>query len=139
MLGNPLTIPDPVKNRGLEYVFPQTQLCALRAVYTCAVGCGEGWKRQGKGLAQEWGEEGPYSQGYPGWETRSKGLGLPSGGLQSPGRMGTRHTSDIVRGWGRDVGAHRMGGQVDQVSDAPPYSFPQNSLGCPHPTPQLSH
>ena len=56
---------DPVKNWGLEsqMSFPQIQLCALRAVYTSAVGRGEGWKRQGKCLAQQWGEEGPYSQG----------------------------------------------------------------------------
>ena len=48
--------------------------------------------------------------GVSGWELRSKGLGLPSGGLQSPVKGGTYHMSGMVRGWGRDVGAHRMGG-----------------------------
>lgn len=65
MLRSPLPDLDPVENWG-QRSFPQIQLCALRAVYTCAVGRREGWKRQRKGLVQEWGEEGPYSQGYPG-------------------------------------------------------------------------
>ena len=69
--------------------FPQTQLRALRAEYSCAV---EGWKREGKSLVQrESGRRrvGPYSQGFPGQELRRRAPGLPSGGLQSPGKTDT--------------------------------------------------
>ena len=40
----------------------------------------------------------------------------------------------VVRGGGQHMGLGAV-----QVSDAPLYSFPQNSLGHLHPTPELSH